>query len=376
MALPLEGILVVSVEQAVAAPYASMRLADAGARVIKVERPEGDFGRYYDKVVNGSCSYFVSLNRGKESITLDFKNPADAALLATMVARADVFIQNLAPGAAERGGFGSAALRAKNPRLITCDISGYGETGPYAEMKAYDFLVQCETGLVSVTGTEEDRARVGISIGDLGAGLNAYAGVLEALAQREKTGRGSGVAVSLFDALADLLNHPFLHQTYAGRPPKRAGLSHPTIAPYGAYRVGDGKEIVIAIQNEREFARFCAELLGDEALARDARFANHTARVANRPALDALINAAFSKFDVEGLSARLNEAGIAFGRLNGIDGLAAHPQLRRLQISDERGPIELIAPPIRFSEPRPAPSPVPALGQHGAAIRAEFSRTE
>ncbi|MBM3482546.1 MAG: CoA transferase [Alphaproteobacteria bacterium] len=376
MALPLDGVLVVSIEQAVAAPYASMRLADAGARVIKVERPEGDFGRYYDKVVNGSCSYFVSLNRGKESITLDFKNPSDATLLATMVARADVFIQNLAPGAAERVGFGSAALRAKHPRLITCDISGYGETGPYAEMKAYDFLVQCETGLVSVTGTAEERARVGISIGDLGAGLNAYAGVLEALALRERTGRGSGVAVSLFDALADLLNHPFLHQTYAGRPPVRAGLSHPTIAPYGAYRVGDGREIVIAIQNEREFARFCAELLGNEALARDARFSNHTARVANRPALDALIVAAFSKFDIEGLSIRLNEAGIAFGRLNGIDGLAAHPQLRRMTITDERGPVELIAPPVRFSEPRPAPSPVPGLGQHAAAIRAEFSKAE
>lgn len=372
MTLPLEGILVVSIEQAVAAPYASMRLADAGARVIKVERPEGDFGRYYDKVVNGSCSYFVSLNRGKESIALDLKNERDAALLARMIARADVFIQNLAPGAAERAGFGSAALRAKHPRLVTCDISGYGESGPYAEMKAYDFLVQCETGLVSVTGTATERARVGISIGDLGAGLNAYAGVLEALALRERTGHGSGVAVSLFDALADLLNHPFLHQTYAGKPPARAGLSHPTIAPYGAYKAGDGREIVIAIQNEREFARFCAELLGDEALARDPRFANHTARVANRPALDALINAAFATLDLEALAGRLSEAGIAYGRLNGIDGLASHPQLRRLRISDERGEIELIAPPVRFSDGRPPPRPVPALAAHGAAIRAEF----
>lgn len=373
MTLPLEGVLVVSLEQAVAAPYASMRLADAGARVIKVERPEGDFGRNYDHVVKGLCSYFVSLNRGKESIALDFKNPADAALLMRMLARADVYIQNLAPGAAARSGFGSAALRARFPRLVTCDISGYGEDGPYAEMKAYDFLVQCETGLVSVTGTASERARVGISIADLGAGLNAYAGILEALHQRARTGRGSGVAVSLFDAVADLLNHPYLHQVYGGKAPPRAGLSHPTIAPYGAYKVGDGREIVIAIQNEREFARFCEAILGDAALARDARFSSHPARVANRPALDALIVAAFARYDLETLAAKLGEAGIAFGRLNGIVGLARHPQLRRLTVGSEKGPLELIAPPLRWSEERPAPKPIPRLAEHAAALRAEFA---
>ncbi|MGD9537987.1 MAG: CaiB/BaiF CoA transferase family protein [Alphaproteobacteria bacterium] len=373
MTLPLEGVLVVSVEQAVAAPYASMRLADAGARVIKIERPEGDFARGYDHVVNGLCSYFVSLNRGKESIALDLKQAGDAALLHRILARADVFIQNLAPGAAARAGFGSAALRAKHPRLVTCDISGYGEDGPYAEMKAYDFLVQCEAGLAAITGTERERARVGISICDLGAGLNAYAGILEALALRERTGRGSGVAVSLFDAIADLLNHPFLHQVYGGKPPARAGLSHPTIGPYGAYPVGDGHEIVIAIQNEREFARFCKAILRDAGLATDPRFCNHPARVKNRPALDALIIAAFAKHDLESLAERLTEAGIAFGRLNGIDGLVAHPQLRRLAVGSEKGEIELIAPPLRWSEPRPAPKPVPALAEHAAAIRAEFA---
>jgi crotonobetainyl-CoA:carnitine CoA-transferase CaiB-like acyl-CoA transferase len=341
--------------------------------VIKVERPEGDFARGYDHVVNGLCSYFVSLNRGKESVTLDLKQSADAALLARMVARADVFIQNLAPGAAARAGFGSADQRAKHPRLVTCDISGYGEDGPYAEMKAYDFLVQGETGLAAVTGTERERARVGISICDLGAGLNAYAGILEALALRERTGRGSGVAVSLFDAIADLLNHPYLHQVYGGRPPARAGLNHPTIAPYGAYPVGDGREIVIAIQNEREFARFSAHILGDAGLAQDPRFCNHPARVNNRPALDALIVAAFARFDLEALAAKLTGAGIAFGRLNGIDELVAHPQLRRLTVGTETGEIELIAPPLRWSEQRPRPRPVPALAEHAASIRAEFA---
>ncbi|MSO73635.1 MAG: CoA transferase [Alphaproteobacteria bacterium] len=373
MTPPLEGMLVVSVEQAVAAPLASMRLADAGARVIKIERPEGDFGRGYDHVVKGLCSYFVSLNRGKESITLDLKNAGDAALLHRMLARADVYIQNLAPGAAARAGFGSAELRVRYPKLVTCDISGYGEDGPYAEMKAYDFLVQCEAGLASVTGTPAERARVGVSIADLGAGLNAYAGILEALLQRGRTGKGSGVTVSLFDSVADLMNHPYLHQVYAGKPPARAGLSHPTIGPYGAYKVGDGKEIVIAIQNEREFARFCAEILGDEALARDPRFNNHPARVANRPALDALILAAFAKHNVTSLSAKLSEAGIAFGRLNGVDGLASHPQLRRLTVGSEKGPIELIAPPVRWSDQRLAPKPIPALAEHAAALRAEFS---
>jgi crotonobetainyl-CoA:carnitine CoA-transferase CaiB-like acyl-CoA transferase len=372
MAGALAGILVIALEQAVAAPYCSMRLADAGARVIKLERPEGDFARGYDRVVKGLCSYFVSLNRGKESVVVDLKKPEDRALIEAMIARADVFLQNLAPGATERAGFGSAALRARHPRLITCDISGYGESGPYAAMKAYDFLIQCETGLASITGTAEARARVGVSICDLGAGLNAHAGILEALVLRERTGRGSGLAVSLFDAVADLMSHPYLTQVYGGKAPPRTGLSHPTIAPYGAHPVGDGSEIVIAIQNEREFARFAADILGHEAIARDPRFSSNPARVANRPALDQLIENAFAAHDYASLSARLMAAGIAFGRLNGVDGLANHPQLRTLSVDSAAGTLALVAPPVRWADGAPSAGPIPELGAHSVAIRAEF----
>ena len=302
---PLAGLLVVSVEQAVAAPFATSRLADAGARVIKVERPEGDFARAYDRIVEGECAWFVWLNRGKESVVLDIKEASDNALLHRIVARADVFVQNLAPGAAGRAGFDSGELRRRHPRLITCDISGYGESGPYAQMKAYDFLIQCESGIASVTGTPESASRVGVSVCDIGAGLNAHAAILEALHGRHRTGRGSGTRISLFDGMADWMTVPLLHLEHGGAAPARTGLRHAMIAPYGAYPVGDGGRMVIAIQNEREWARFCQEILGDAALATDPRFAGHPARLANRPAMDKLIVAAFARHDMDSLAVAL-----------------------------------------------------------------------
>ncbi len=390
---PLSGLLVVSVEQAVAAPFATSRLADAGARVIKVERPEGDFARLYDRHVKGECAWFVWLNRGKESVVLDIKDRDDNALLQRMIARADVFVQNLAPGAAARAGLDSDALRARHPRLVTCDISGYGESGPYAAMKAYDFLIQCESGIASVTGTPESASRVGVSVCDIGAGLNAYGAILEAVLGRERTGRGSGIRVSLFDGMADWMTVPLLHLEHAGRAPARTGLSHAMIAPYGAYPVGCGGQMVIAIQNEREWARFCTHILGDAALGLDERFAGHPARLANRPVMDALIVDAFSKHDMESLAEALGAAGIAFGRLNDVAGLSQHPQLRRAAVETPAGPVEIVAPPARHAEgvdgagpdgagrdgaaaaaSRPL-RPVPALGEHSAAIRAEFGNT-
>ncbi|HEY5412470.1 MAG TPA: CaiB/BaiF CoA-transferase family protein, partial [Caulobacteraceae bacterium] len=278
----LDGILVVSLEQALAAPFCTVRLADAGARVIKIERAEGDFAREYDHVVHGESAYFVWVNRGKQSLVLDFKSPEDAALLARIIAKADVLVQNLAPGAAERAGFGAEAMRAANPRLITCDISGYGETGPYAQMKAYDLLIQCEAGLASVSGSPEGPGRVGVSIADIASGMYAHAAILEALYQRERTGVGKSVAVSMFDALADWMTVPLLHHDYGGRAPPRVGVSHPSIAPYGAFASQDGKQVVLGVQNEREWKALCAEVLGDARLAEDPRFVSNSLRVKNR----------------------------------------------------------------------------------------------
>jgi crotonobetainyl-CoA:carnitine CoA-transferase CaiB-like acyl-CoA transferase len=289
----LEGIVVVALEQAVAAPYCTSRLADAGARVIKIERPEGDFARGYDHVARGESAYFVWLNRGKESIVLDLKR--EGQLLERMIAKADVFVQNLAPGAAGRAGFGSEALRSRYPRLITCDISGYGEDGPYRDMKAYDLLVQCETGLASITGAPERPGRVGVSVADIACGMYAHAAILQALFERERTGKGNGVAVSLFDAIADWMTVPLLHHDYGGRAPERVGLNHPSIAPYGVYKTGDGGEVVISIQNEREWVILCTEVFGKPEMAVDARFNSNPARVANRPALDEIIASVFAR---------------------------------------------------------------------------------
>jgi crotonobetainyl-CoA:carnitine CoA-transferase CaiB-like acyl-CoA transferase len=371
---PLEGILVVSLEQAVAAPLCTCRLADAGARVIKVERAEGDFARDYDHIAHGESAYFVWLNRGKESLVLDFKAPEDAALLQRLIAKADILVQNLAPGAAERAGFGSEAMRAANPRLITCDISGYGETGPYARMKAYDLLIQCESGLASVTGTPDAPGRVGVSAADIASGMTAHAAILEALIERGRTGRGKGVAVAMFDALADWMAVPLLHHDYGGRAPSRVGLSHPSIAPYGAFSSEDGKQVVLGVQNDREWKAFCAEVLGDARLAEDPRFVSNDLRVRNRIQLDAIVSGIFRGLSKAAIVGRLRSAAIAFASLNGVKELSGHPQLRRIRVDTPTGPVALPAPPARWrDEDARTLGPSPALGEHTGAIRTEFS---
>ena len=298
----LEGITVVALEQAVAAPYASARLADAGARVIKIERPEGDFARGYDSLARGESTYFVWLNRGKESIRLNVKDPEDHAILARMIARADVFLQNLAPGAAERLGFGSDALCAAHPRLICCSISGYGEDGPARDQKAYDMLIQAETGLCGITGTADGPARVGVSVCDIAAGMTALSSIMQALFVRERTGKGRHISLSLFHALSDWMNVPYLQYVYGGKTPPRNGLSHPTIAPYGVFECADKRAILFSIQNEREWANLCARALELPDLATDERFASNNARVANRPALEAIIQEVFSRFDRDAMA--------------------------------------------------------------------------
>lgn len=372
LARPLEGHLVVSLEQAVAAPTCSVRLADAGARVIKIERAEGDFARGYDRAVKGGSAYFVWLNRGKESVVLDLKDPADLALMRRMIAQADVFIQNLAPGAAGRLGLGSAELRSAHPRLVTVDISGYGESGPYAQRKAYDLLVQAESGLAFVTGRPEGPGRVGVSVCDIATGLYAYQGVLEALVARGRTGEGRGLQVSLFDAMAEWMSVPYLQTVYGGRQPQRVGLAHPSIAPYGVFPAADG-EVLISIQNEREWRRLCAEVLAEPALAEDPRFADSSARVANRAALDARVAAGFRALPLAALTERLTAADIAFGLVNDVHGLARHPHLRLVPVVTPEGRIETIASPLRTVGLEPAYGPVPALGEHSDAVRREFA---
>jgi itaconate CoA-transferase len=370
---PLDGVLVVSLEQAVAAPFCSSRLADAGARVIKIERAEGDFARGYDSAVEGLSAYFVWLNRGKESVVVDIKNADDNALLHRMLEKADVFIQNLAPGAAGRAGLGSTELRAKYPRLITCDISGYGEDGPYRDMKAYDFLIQCETGLAAITGGPEEPSRVGVSLCDIAAGMYAVQGITQALLQREKTGQGTGLQVSLFDALSDWMSVPLLLQEHTGKSPARVGLNHPGIAPYGAYDTKDNRPVVISIQNQREWHNLCAEVLGDADIATRPEFATNVDRVANRPQLDEVVNAVFGQHTREEISAKLKTAKIAYGALNTVEDFAAHPQLRRQTVGSEAGDISLVASPIRLSDD-PAPvKPIPTIGQHTDALRKEFA---
>jgi len=374
MAQALEGLLVVALEQAVAAPFCTSRLADAGARVIKVERPEGDFARSYDSVVHGESAYFVWLNRGKESIALDIKRPDDAHLLQSMIGQADVFIQNLAPGAAGRAGFGSQDLRARYPRLITCDISGYGEDGPWAEMKAYDFLIQCEAGLAAITGSPAEPARVGVSVADIGCGMNAHAAILQALYVRERSGEGAAVAISLFDGLADWMTAPLLHHDYGHGAPRRTGMHHPGIAPYGAYRAGDGRQVVLAIQNEREWQSFCSDVLKQRALSDDPRFATNVARCANRAALDREIDSVLAALTGPRLIDRLRAAKVAYGAFNEVADLSRHPQLRRIEVGSPTGPVRMPASPWRWRErPLDDPRPSPALDQHGVALRREFA---
>ncbi len=369
----LEGVLVVALEQAVAAPFASGRLADAGARVIKIERPEGDFAREYDHLVKGESAYFVWLNRGKQSVRLDLKRPEDMALVEAMVAKADVFIQNLAPGAAARLGLGAEALTERYPRLIYCSVSGYGEDGPYRDHKAYDLLIQAECGLLAINGVPEQSARVGISVCDIAAGETAYGAILRALYARERTGKGRAIEVSLFHTLADWMNVPYLQARYGGKPPKRVGLKHPTIAPYGAFVCADGKQLILSIQNEREWVRLCAEVLGDPGIAIDARFASNNGRVIHRPELDGLVAAALVRYPRAEAMDKLMAAGIACGALNELEDLIAHPQKRLLKVDTPHGEVELMAPGARVAgEPPPALGPAPALGAHDEALRREF----
>lgn len=369
----LDGLLVVSLEQAVAAPYAASRLADAGARVIKIERPEGDFARGYDADAKGYSSYFVWLNRGKESITLDLKQSDDLQIFKNILSKADVFIQNLMPGALERLGVTMGELRAADPRLITCDISGYGATGPFSQMKAYDFLVQAEVGLAQITGAPEEPGRVGVSICDIAAGMTAHAAILQALIARERTGEGRAIELSLFHALADWMNVPYLQHHYGGRQIRRPGLHHPTIAPYGAYCCGDDRMLLISIQNEREWARLCSDVLEEPDLAENPKFSSNVNRVHNRSELDEIMNGVFVRYSIEEIAAKLQSAQIAFGRLNDMDEFTRHPQNRFVSVRTSAGDVQLLSPGAIINGKMPQLGPVPELGEHSAAIRAEFS---
>ncbi len=368
----LEGILVVALEQAVAAPYASCRLADSGARVIKLERRGGDFARRYDDYVNGLSAYFVWLNRGKESMLFDLKDAADQALLHRILSRADVFINNLAPGATERAGIGSASLNERYPRLITCDISGYGQHGPYAEMKAYDLLVQAESGLSNLTGTTETPGRVGVSVCDIATGMYAHQAILQALFARERTGQGRAIEASLFHSMADWMNVPFLQHEH-GHTPARSGLSHPTIAPYGAYACSDRLMVLVSIQNETEWDAFCTVFLEQASLASDPRFRTNPLRVSNRPALEAIITSVFAGLKRSEAIDRLNRAKVAYGRLSTLDDLAAHPQTRYVNVETSAGQVRVIAPPVIDAADSANYGKVPEVGEHDASIRAEFA---
>jgi crotonobetainyl-CoA:carnitine CoA-transferase CaiB-like acyl-CoA transferase len=368
----LEGLLVVSLEQAVAAPLATARLADAGARVVKLERPEGDFARGYDQDVLGQSTYFVWTNRGKLSCTVNMKKADDLALVEAMLAKADIFVQNLAPGATDRLGIGSASLRRRFPRLIVCDIGGFAPGTPDAERKAYDLLIQAEAGLASVTGSATSGpSRVGVSITDISTGEAAYAAILEALYRRERTGEGAHLQLSLFDTIAELMSVPFLSRKYAGKEPPRLGLAHPSIAPYGVFKASDG-ELLISIQSEREWVVLCERILDDVPLATDPRFASNTARVANRGALDARIANALARHTVAALAALLDEAKIAYGRVSTMADLLCHRSLNTVMVNTPGGAIEVVAPPVLIDGRRSEAGAVPRLGEHDALLRQEF----
>jgi crotonobetainyl-CoA:carnitine CoA-transferase CaiB-like acyl-CoA transferase len=370
----LQGLLVISLEQAVAAPYAASRLADAGARVIKVERPEGDFARGYDADAKGQSSYFVWLNRGKESVALNLKQADDLQILKNMISKADIFIQNLMPGALERLGLSSTELRAADPGLITCDISGYGSNGPFQQMKAYDFLVQAEVGLAEITGAPEQPGRVGVSICDIAAGMTAHQAILQALYARSRTGKGRGIEVSLFHALADWMNVPYIQSQYGGRDIRRPGLHHPTIAPYGAYRCGDGRQLLLSIQNEREWQRLCSDVLQQPDLPENPKFSSNVKRVGNRAALDDILNTVFAAHSIDQLAVMLQTAQIAFGRLNTMDDFAAHPQNRFVTVRTTGGELQMLAPGAVVNGVMAPLGAVPDLGANSTAIRDEFAQ--
>jgi formyl-CoA transferase len=372
MALPLEGLLVVSIEQAVAAPTCSCKLADAGARVIKVERPEGDFARRYDDLVHGESAYFVWLNRGKQSVVLDLGKPEDKAVLEAMLAKADVFVQNLKPGAIAKLGFAVARLRKDYPRLICCSISGYGESGPYAQRKAYDMLIQAESGLSSITGGAEAPARAGVSVCDIAAGMNAYEAILEALLARAATGEGAAISISMFDAMADWMAVPLL-QHEGGNTPTRIGLAHISISPYGAFKTKDGIDILISVQNDREWRVLAEHVIGDKRLAADPNFATNVERVKRRAETDGRVAAAFAAMDAAPLVEMLARYDIAFGVINDLDLLARHPHLRRITIGTPSGPASVPAPAAIHDGATRRYGSVPALGEHSDLIRREFS---
>lgn len=371
--LPLTGITVVSLEQAVAAPFATRQLADLGARVIKVERPgSGDFARGYDRSVKGMSSHFVWLNRSKESLTLDLKHSEAATILKKLFEQADVFVQNLAPGAARRLNLGAEVLTVRDPRLIVCNISGYGASGPYRDKKAYDLLIQCETGLVSTTGNEDTPSKVGISAADIAAGMYAYSGILTALYRRERNGKGARLDVSLFDALGEWMGYPAYFTAYGGRPPARTGARHATIAPYGPFCTGNGKWVNLGIQNEREWARFCETVLQRPTLAADARFNNNTNRVEHADALTAEIHAVFEQLTRDEIVARLDQAQIANAAMNTLHDFWDHPQLaardRWREIESPVGRVKALLPPVIMNDAEARMDAIPALGEHSEAI--------
>jgi itaconate CoA-transferase len=373
---PMEGMRVIALEHAVAAPLCTRHLADLGADVIKIERPgDGDFARAYDDYVNGICSHFIWLNRGKRSVTLDVKSPDARAALDTLIAGADVLVQNLAPGAAARLGLTHEALRPVNPKLVVCDISGYGESGPFVQKKAYDLLIQAESGLISVTGSADEPSRVGISIADISTGMYALTGILGALLRRGRTGEGANVKVAMLDALGEWMTYPMLRQAYTGSPPPRVPTAHPAIAPYGAHRTKDG-QVILGLQNEREWATFCQKVLGDPAVQTDPRFATQSQRRVNRLVLTALIENFFKDMTSEEVAALLDRAGIANGRMNDPIDVWNHVQFSERDkwrtVQTEAGPVRALLPPFIFTDQEAAMGDVPSVGQHTEAVLAEI----
>jgi itaconate CoA-transferase len=379
--LPLDGVTVVALEQAVAAPFATRQLADLGARVIKIERPDGgDFARGYDTTTRGMSSHFVWLNRGKESITLDLKRPGQRQVLGRLLERADVFIQNLAPGAADRLGLAPGRLREDHPRLIVCGVSGYGSSGPYRDKKAYDLLIQCESGLPSITGTADRQVKTGIPVADIAGGMYAFSGILTALYERERTGRGQALEISLFEALAEWLGYPFYYTMYGGTPPARTGLHHAALAPYGPFQAGDGGTVFLSVQNDREWTRFCETVLLRPELAADPRFRDNDARRENREDLQAVIEAVYAKLDIPTVVGRLEDAKIANARLRDLTDLAEHPQLeareRWREVDSPVGSLRALLPPITLEGRTPRMGPIPDAGQDTRAILTELGYSE
>lgn len=379
--LPLSGITVVSLEQAVAAPFATRQLADLGARVVKVERPEvGDFARGYDRTVKGLASHFVWLNRSKESVTLDLKQDGAKEILNRLIESADVFVQNLAPGATGRLGFGAQTLRERHPSLIVCDVSGYGSSGPYRDKKAYDLLVQCEAGVVSITGTPDTPSKVGVSIADIACGMYAYSGILAALFRRERTGEGAAIEVSLFEALAEWMGFPAYFTMYGGKEPPRTGASHAAIAPYGPFECGDGEVIFLGIQNEREWERFCEAVLEQPALANDERFTSNSERVENRDDLHQEIEAILEELSSQEAIDRLDNAKIASARMRTVRDFLDHPQLeargRWREVGSPVGPLRALLPPATMDGAEPVMAPIPTVGEHTDKILAELGYSD